>query len=261
MRPGTPLFDSLAADYDEHFTVAHRRAYDDLAWEFCAAALPAAPAAVVDVGCGVGRWAERLVDAGYAVTGVERSPAMATRAARRLSGRGPGRFDLLHRRVAEVELEPASVDAVLAMGSLQYTEDPAREVVRVAQWLRPGGVLAVLVDSLQALVLELIAAGRCDEALARASTRRGVWRLDGLEADLHLLDASALRRMFRAAGLRVDRVAGLLVGATAHGREGLRSRLEQDYAGTLETERRLAAMPPLADAGKQLLIVGRRSMP
>ena len=150
------------------------------------------------------------------------------------------------------------MDAVLAMGSLQYTEDPVRQVARVAGWLRPGGVLAVLVDSLQALVLELLAAGRRDEALARLATRRGVWTLDGVDADLHLLDAATLRTAYADAGLDVERVAGLLVGATAHGRDDLRRRLESDYAGTLDAERRLAAEPVLADTGKQLLIVGRR---
>ena len=48
------------------------------------------------------------------------------------------------------------------------------------------------------------------------------------------------------------------MGATVHGRDGLRHRLEEDYAGTLETERLLADVPGLADTGKQLLIVGRR---
>ena len=55
-----PLYDRLAPTYVEHFDVAHRRAYDQLAWEMCAAALPDPPAVVVDVGCGVGRWARRL---------------------------------------------------------------------------------------------------------------------------------------------------------------------------------------------------------
>lgn len=258
MRSSVTLYDSLAATYDEHFAVPHRRAYDDLAWEICSAALPAPPATVVDVGCGVGRWAERLLDTGYTVTGIEPSPQMAARAVRRMGDRATDRFRLVRQHVEDVVLGPGSVDAVLAMGSLQYTEDPAREVARLAQALRPGGVLAVLVDSLQALVLELVSAGRTEEALTRAATRRGVWALDGVAADLHLLDAATLRQAFLEAGLVVDRVAGLLVGATAHGREGLRRRLEADYEGTLEKERELAAVPGLADAGKQLLVVGRR---
>jgi hypothetical protein len=130
-------------------------------------------------------------------------------------------------------------------------------VARLARWLRPGGVLAVLTDSLQALVLELLAAGREEEALDRLASRRGVWRVDDVEADLHLLDSRALRQAYADAGLEVVRVAGLLVGASAFGRERLQDRLEGDFPGSLDLERRLAAQPELADLGKQLLIVGR----
>jgi SAM-dependent methyltransferase len=167
---------------------------------------------------------------------------------------------LLRSRVEDVDLAPDSADAILAMGSLQYTEDPAAQVVRLARWLRPGGVLAVLVDSLQALALELVAAGKEDEAVTRLATRRGIWRVDGLEADLHLLDAAMLRRAYAEAGLDVERVAGLLVGASAFGRDGLARGLEGDFEGSLAVERRLAAQPALADLGKQLLIVGRRPL-
>jgi ubiquinone/menaquinone biosynthesis C-methylase UbiE len=212
----------------------------------------------VDVGCGVGRWTERLLDAGYSTVGIEPAPAMAARAAQRLAGRDPARVRLVPGRVEEVELEPGSVDAVLAMGSLQYTDDPVAQIIRLSRWLRPGGTLAVLADSLQALVLELVAAGKEDEALTRLSSRRGVWRVDGAEADLHLLDVASLRQAYAEAGLEVTRVAGLLVGATAHGREGLRRRLDDDFPAALAAERRLAARPELADLGKQLLIVGRR---
>lgn len=258
MRSSTPLYDRLAPAYEEHFEVVHRRAYDDLAWEICRAALPAPPAHVVDVGCGVGRWAGRLLDEGYAVTGIEPAPAMAERAARLLADRSPGPpARLVRSRVEDAELAADTADAVLAMGSLQYTGDPAAEVARLARWLRPGGVLAVLTDSLQALVLELLAAGREEEALDRLASRRGVWRVDGVEADLHLLDSRALRQAYADAGLEVVRVAGLLVGASAFGRERLQDRLEGDFPGSLDLERRLAAQPELADLGKQLLIVGR----
>jgi len=258
MRSSVPLYDLLAPTYEQHFAVSHRRAYDDLAWEICCDAMPEMPGTVVDVGCGVGRWTERLLDRGYSVIGVEPAAAMAERTAQRLEGRPDKRLTLLRSRVEDVELAPCSVDAVLAMGSLQYTDDPVAAIARMAGWLRPGGVLAVLVDSLQALVLELVAAGREDEALTRLTTRRGVWRIDGAEAELHLLDAATLRETYVQVGLDVVRVAGLLVGATAYGRDGLRRRLDEDFAGALAVERRLAERSALADLGKQLLIVGRR---
>ena len=258
MRSSAPLYDLLAPTYEEHFEVSHRKAYDQLAWEICRAALPEPPAVTVDVGCGIGRWAERLLNAGYSVTGIEPAPEMAAHASRRLADRPQAQVTLLRSRVEDVELRPGSTDVILAMGSLQYTHDPTEQVIRLTGWLRPGGILAVLVDSLQGLVIELIAAGKEDEALTRLTTRRGVWQVDGAEADLHLLDSTALRRAYAQAGLDVIRVAGLLVGATAYGRDGLMRRLGEDFQGALGAERRLAAQPELADLGKQLLIVGRR---
>src|SRR6476659_8859165 len=141
-----PLYDLLAPTYEEHFAVPHRTAYDTLAWELCARWLPEPPAQVVDVGCGIGRWAQRLTGLGYSVLGIEPAPLMAQRARERLGD--DERFRLVESRVEQVELAPATADAVVAMGSLQYTDDPAAAVEQMAGWLRPGGTLALLVDSL-----------------------------------------------------------------------------------------------------------------
>jgi hypothetical protein len=61
-----------------------------------------------------------------------------------------------------------------------------------------------------------------------------------------------------AAGLELERLAGLLVGVSAHGRAGLLTRLERDYPAQLAIERRLAAEPALADLGKQLFVTARK---
>jgi SAM-dependent methyltransferase len=250
MRPSAPLYDALAGSYDEHFAAPHRRAYDDLAWEITVARIEPG-ASVIDVGCGVGRWAARLVAAGHPVTGIEPAPRMADAVEQRI---GPG-FTLIRAGVEDAD--PAPADVVLAMGSLQYAADPVAAIARCASWLRPRGRLCVLVDSRQALVLELLAAGRTDEALERSHTRRGVWRLGELSAEMHLFDAAELRAAVEAAGLVVERLAGLLVGASVFGRDGLADRLARDYPGALAVERRMAAEPTLTDLGKQLIVVGR----
>ncbi len=270
MRSSAPLYDALAGSYDEHFAAPHRRAYDDLAWEICAALVGPPPATVVDVGCGVGRWAARLVTAGHRVIGIEPAPGMAAHAAARLAGAD---FTVIRAGIEDAVLDsapaagppappgllaPGGADVVLAMGSLQYAADPVAAIARCAGWVRPGGAVCVLVDSRQALVLELLAHDRPDEALERLTTKRGRWQVGEHTADLHLLDATELTAAVRAAGLRVERVAGLLVGASAHGRDGLVARLTDDYAAALATERRLAAEPDLVDLGKQLLVVGRK---
>jgi SAM-dependent methyltransferase len=253
MRPSQPLYDALAPTYDEHFSVPHRRAYDDLAWERVVALLPAAPATVVDAGCGVGRWARRLLGMGYAVTGVEQAPGMIAELRKRPPGPG---FTLVEGSMDAVALPPTA-GTVLAMGSLQYTADPEATVAHLAGWLRPGGELAVLVDSLVGLVLELLRDGRHAEALDRLARRRGVWTQDGHEADLHLLDRARLEAAFAAAGLTGVRSEGLLVTAGPLGRAALTERLTADHDAHLDLERRLGASPLLADAGKHLLVTAR----
>ncbi|GIE51433.1 hypothetical protein Ani05nite_49670 [Amorphoplanes nipponensis] len=257
MRSSRPLYDALAAGYEDHFAVPHRRAYDDLAWDQVVALLPEPPAGIVDAGCGVGRWARRLQARGYAVTGVEQSPGMI--AALRARPPGPG-FTLVEASMDDAELPPRAA-MVLAMGSLQYTADPEATIAHLAGWLRPGGVLAVLVDSLVGLVLELLRDGREQEALRRLATRRGVWRQHGLEADLHLLDRARLEAACAAAGLTDIRTRGLLVTAAALGRDELNHRLTTDGDAHLALERRLLESPLLADTGKQLLVTARRAAP
>src|SRR5439155_264782 len=115
------LFDSLAPDYDQHFDAPHRAAYDRLAWKFTMEHLPPAPAVIVEVGCGIGRWSSRFVDRGYRVIGLEPAPSMAAAARRRLGSRLG--FELVDEPIEDAVLEAGRADAVVAMGSFQYAED------------------------------------------------------------------------------------------------------------------------------------------
>jgi SAM-dependent methyltransferase len=249
-----PLFDALAPTYEEHFAAPHRRAYDELAWELVQSLLPDARARVVDVGCGIGRWARRLVGLGHFVVGIEQAPGMAAMAGEL---RASGRFQLLEMPMEEADLPARQADLVLAMGSLQYCADPEQMLQRLGQWTRPGGSVVVLVDSLVALVLELLAAGKEDEALLRLATRRATWVQGGLRADYHLFSRDRLERAFQHAGLVDIHVRGLLVGWSALGRERMLRRLTDKRDRQMAVERRLADSALLADVAKQLYVSGR----
>lgn len=99
-----------------------------------------APGRLLDVGCGRGDLAASWLDAGWQVQGVEPSPDAAAIAARR-------GIEVLPGTLSTVELEPASLDAVVFSHSLEHVVDPQADLRRVHDALRPGRRVAVLVPN------------------------------------------------------------------------------------------------------------------
>jgi SAM-dependent methyltransferase len=167
------------------------------------------------------------------------------------------RFELQRCGIEDAIVQPASADLVMAMGSVQFTTDPVAAVRRMAHWVRPGGHLLVLCDSLTALVQELIRNGDVEQALERGRSRRARWERGGLAVEHHLLDVARLRGAFLAAGLEQVTVSGLLVAFTTMGREEWMRAAVERRAELVDLERSLSTIEELADSGKQLLAVGR----
>ena len=114
---------------------------------------------VLDLGCGTARWAPRFEDAGWRYIGVDDAPQMVTAA----RAAHPG-AEIIEASMDAMDLAPGCADLVIAMGSLQYSRDPAALARRMVAWVKPGSFVCVLVDSFLGLVLELVASGRVDEA-------------------------------------------------------------------------------------------------
>jgi SAM-dependent methyltransferase len=255
-KTSASLYDAMAAKFDESFAFpGHRRAYDMLAGEYIAALLPPPPAVIVDAGCGTGRWVARWLAQGYRVIGIEQSQGMIEILRRTVSDRN---FTLIEASMDDADILPGSADTVVAMGSLQYTSDPAATLGRFAGWVRPGGTVCGHVDSRLGLILDLLRTGRTDEALLRAAHDHGELRYAGTAADLHLYDRETLRRDFSAAGLQDVACRGLLISASVYGREACTEAMTTDADGFLAVERRLSANTALADAGLHLFASGRR---
>ncbi len=255
-RSPNSLYDALAVGYDASYAVpGHRKAYDVLAWERVTALLPPSPGTVIDAGCGTGRWVEKFLALGHRVVGIEQAAGMREVIASRALGED---FTLVPESMETAPIAPASADLVVAMGSTQFTSNPAATIRRFAEWVRPGGHVCVYVDSRLALVLELLRLGRQEEALLRLRTGRGVWSVDGVEADVHLYDHAELRRDFLAAGLGAVSGHGLLVSASTVGSAGCTEAMQEDEAGFLAMERVLSDDALMIDAGKHLFMSGQR---
>ncbi len=94
----------------------------------------------VDVGCGRGDLAGRLVQRGWHVTGIEPS-ASACEAAR---ARG---VDARQGTLADVSLESGMYDAAIFRHSLEHTSDPSHDLATVVRALRPGALVLVTVPN------------------------------------------------------------------------------------------------------------------
>lgn len=96
--------------------------------EFVRTALPDPPARVLEVGAGDGELAEAITAAGYDVVAID--PASDSPRVRPVA---------LH----ELEEPPASFDAAVAVVSLHHVEPLGPSFARLAELVRPGGVLVV----------------------------------------------------------------------------------------------------------------------
>ena len=94
---------------------------------------------VLDVGCGMGRFAEVATRWGARVVGVDLSTA-AEVAAKNLADR---EFIGFQADVFSLPFAPESFDCIYSMGVLHHTPDCEKAVKVLPQYLKPGGTLAV----------------------------------------------------------------------------------------------------------------------
>lgn len=131
-------FDAQAPTYDDDMKGEHaRRLYPYVLEEVAAAA----PARVLDVGCGTGALAQLVLEAlpDVELDGIDLSAAMLDRARQRL-----GRRAALHRADSEhLPFADETFDVAYCNDSFHHYPDPRRAAFEAWRVLRPGGVLVV----------------------------------------------------------------------------------------------------------------------
>ena len=95
---------------------------------------------VADIGTGTGFLAERALDAGARVVGVDISDAMLAEVRARLAGRP---FEARSGDTAALPLGNGEVDAALGNMVLHHAEDPPAAIREIARILKPGGRLVI----------------------------------------------------------------------------------------------------------------------
>ena len=135
MRADGSEFDAIAAEYDRF-----RESYPDaLVDAACARGRLTAGSRVLEIGCGTGQLTEQLAKRGLAVAAVDPGAQLIERA--RIRAGADVEFHLA--RFEDVELAEGAYDAVFSATAFHWI-DPAVGWAKVANLLRPGGVIALL---------------------------------------------------------------------------------------------------------------------
>ncbi|MFD9700279.1 class I SAM-dependent methyltransferase [Lentzea sp. NPDC059081] len=211
-----------------------------------AAHLPAAPARVLDVGCGQGTQLVRLARAGHDVTGLDSSRTLLDDLERSLGG---VRARTVHGDLAHLGslFGAGSFDVVLCHGVLMYFDDPAPVLADLVRLVAPGGLLSLLVRNGDALAMRPGLRGDWDAA-RRAFDDPGYANRIGVTARADRLDdlvgALTARRMRVQAwyGVRVftDTAADDAPLPDAHELEALLA--SEERAGATDPYRRVSAL-------------------
>ncbi len=131
------FFDGIAGRYERVYglpSAESRRRMTRVLGE-----LPAAPARILDLGVGTGRELSALLDAGYHPTGVDLSPAMLARCARRSRP-----VDLVEADFwRPLPFDDASFDVVFSQHVQMNIADKRRLYAEARRVLVPGGRLAL----------------------------------------------------------------------------------------------------------------------
>jgi S-adenosylmethionine-dependent methyltransferase len=214
------------------------------------AALPAAPARVVDAGGGTGQLAVALARRGYQVTVVDTSAAMLATCTQRAAGEGAevgARLATVQGDAADLPalLGPASQDAAACHDLITQVDDPTAVVAALAGVLGDGGVLSLSFANRDWLVLR---AGR------RGDHGAALRLVHGREKAAAAMTLAEVEAELEKAGF--EPVAASGVGVFVDG--GDDDLDPAALAALVELERLVAGREPYRSSARTVHVVGRR---
>ena len=200
----------VANQYDQIYDDRYWEFHDELTWRAIKPHLPkSTTSAVLDLGCGTGKWGLKLLKSGFPTTFVDHSPNMIDQARAKVESLGP-RAKHARFLVADIidlyDLPSNQFSLTLAMGDpLSICADPAAAVCEISRTLAPGGVIIATADNKLAALDHFLQRGDIDALEHFLRTSRTTWLTDDSSEQftLTMFTPHTLRRLFEKSGLAV----------------------------------------------------------
>jgi len=260
-NPDHERFRSGADKYVAYLETPEGRLRLDLAFANLQEFLPQAPRSLraLDLGCGTGAIAMRLVQFGLHVTLLDASLPMLDFAERTAREAGVAeRIVLKHGDAAQLAslFDGESFDVILCHNILEYVDDPCAVLRSAARALRdPSSLISVLVRNQAGEVLK--AAIQAGDLAAAEHNLTAEWGHESLYGGkVRLFTPEGVQAMLKAASLTTVAERGVRVVADYLPPQIFRS---SDYARVLELERKLGSRPDFAAVARYTQYLARRA--
>lgn len=143
--------DRVAPRYDHSYDDAFWQWHDALTWDYLKPHLPRDISdELVDLGCGTGKWAARLIKTGYAVMCVDISQRMLDQARNKIEAQdGAARATFVRADLADLSaLHAGRYALAIALGDpIGCSASPPRAMKQIRRILKPDGVLIATFDN------------------------------------------------------------------------------------------------------------------
>jgi SAM-dependent methyltransferase len=253
--------DRVARRYDASYADAFWQVHDALTWTYLKPFLPRdLSLAVLDLGCGTGKWGIKLLQSGFAVTFVDISGAMVERARAKVGELGLSkRAEFVQADLCDLAALPRGTYAfAAALGDpIGCASSPAKALKEVRKRLAPQAVLVATLDNKLAALDYYLSTGSPDqmEAFLRSGRTHWLTRDEAEQFEIYTYTPADAVKLFTSAGFTVAEIRGKTVlDLRRH------AGLLADAKGRLrwqKLEQRLSRDPDAASQASHLQIAAR----
>lgn len=217
-RPGVQKYhDRVAHRYDDSYDDAYWQWHDSLTWDYLKPFLPRdLRAPILDLGCGTGKWAIKIMQSGYSVVCVDISAKMVDETRRKVEElKLSARAGFLQADLCDLSALPERGAALaVAMGDpIGCTSSPPQALKQIRWALAPDGVLVATFDNRFAAIDHYLSQG--DPAVLAEFLRHGRTNWLTKEAEerfeIHTYGPTELVRLLEAAGFQILELLGKTV--------------------------------------------------